>query len=138
MGHTIKSSAKAANTPAYAIISEGWNEQVQEGLTDDLWSAAVQPSDQVLYAVDDKDGEFLGVLTYNVDTVSEDITITLAYVEPSSRQLGIFKSMLSELRTKGGKGKKVLLTVWASNKIGHLVAQKLGFMPGMVEYRRVL
>jgi RimJ/RimL family protein N-acetyltransferase len=138
MGHALKQSARAGTTPAFAILFEGQNELVQDGFTDDSYALAVSPDDHVIYAVDDKDGEFLGIIAYRFDEANDTTLLTLAYVEPSSRQKGIFKDMLHILDTemKAKHNRRLMLNVWTANKIGHLVAQKCGFTVGWVEYRR--
>jgi GNAT superfamily N-acetyltransferase len=91
-------SQSAANTDAFALIAEGWNELVQDGHTPDQDAISpVGPGDEVLYAIG-KDGDIVGVLTFKVGERPGVARITLAYVEPSSRKRGVFKDLVAELR----------------------------------------
>ena len=92
----IEHSQRAAKTPAFALLAEGWNELVQEGFTpegDGL--SPVKPDDEVLFAAS-PEGDIVGVVAYGVsDGVCE---VSLVYVEPSSRKRGVFKALLGALR----------------------------------------
>ena len=94
----VEYSQSAANTDAFALIAEGWNDLVQEGHTPDQDAISpVGPGDEVLYAVSN-DGDIVGVLTFKVGERPLSARITLAYVEPSSRRRGVFKDLVAELR----------------------------------------
>ena len=99
----IEYSKRASNTPAFALLAEGWNELVQEGFTPDGdGSSPVMADDEVVYALGDGQDDIIGVLAFDLTRV---ITVKLVYVEPSSRRRGVFKAMLSLLneiaRTRG-------------------------------------
>jgi len=90
---SIERSRIAGNTPAFALLAEGWNELVQEGLTADGDGAPPWLfDDEVLYVVVER--EILAVLVYRKTLV---VTVKLVYVEPSSRRRGLFKSLLGAL-----------------------------------------
>ena len=66
MGRLVKIvyNRQAASTAAFALIAEGWNELVQEGLTPDgKGFCVVDATDHVLYA-EREDGEIVGVVCY--------------------------------------------------------------------------
>ncbi len=109
MDISVSTSEYAANTRAFALIAEGWNDLVQEGLTPDyLGECPVKPSDKVVYAYSG-DGDPIGVITYRPDKVHAKAVITLAYVEPSSRRQHVFREMLSVLMDQASNAD--LLTV---------------------------
>lgn len=94
----VEYSHSAANTDAFALIAEGWNDLVQEGHTPDQDAVSpVGPGDEVIYAIGN-DGDIVGVLTFKAGERPGVARITLAYVEPSSRKRGVFKDLVTELR----------------------------------------
>lgn len=96
---TLGYSPSAANTDAFALIAEGWNEMVQEGLTPDREGVCpITAKDEVIYVLSN-DGDVVGVLTFLVDP-SGVARITLAYVEPSSRKRSVFRAMFEDLRAR--------------------------------------
>jgi predicted GNAT family acetyltransferase len=91
-------SHRAADTPAFALIAEGWNEMVQEGLTPDgVGVCPVKADDEVLYTVS-AEGDIVGVLVYGQEACGSVIRVSLAYVEPSMRKRGVFKMLLAALK----------------------------------------
>ncbi len=94
----IEYSRRASKTPAFALLAEGWNELVQDGYTPDGDGVSpVKPDNEVLYAISD-DGDVVGVIAYTFTDENRAVEITLAYVEPSSRRRGVFKSLVARLR----------------------------------------
>lgn len=97
MSARIEYSHSAANTRAFALIAEGWNELVQSYLTLDFDGLCpVTPDCHVLYAVS-TDEDLVGVLAWNLDEKRGVITIRLAYVEPSSRRRRVFTDLFNQL-----------------------------------------
>lgn len=96
-------SKSAGSTPAFALIAEGWNELVQEGITPDgLALCPVKAEDEVLYAIS-PDGDVVGVLVYGADPLGNACSVKLAYVEPSMRKRGVLKALLAALKVEAEK-----------------------------------
>lgn len=94
---TIEHSPSAAKTPAFALVTEGWNEIVQEGLSPD--GLGVTPFDgrsEVLF-VSDNDREPVATVVYHHDPRTALVTIQLVYVEYSSRRRGYLRALLTDL-----------------------------------------
>ncbi|MCL4743872.1 MAG: GNAT family N-acetyltransferase [Burkholderiaceae bacterium] len=97
MSFKIAYDRRATSTYAFAILAEAWNEMVQDGLTpDNLGVPPISPDTEVIYAVG-KDGDIVGVLAWNHDVHASAYEVTIAYVEPSSRQQGVFAEMIEDL-----------------------------------------
>ena len=125
----IGHSKSAAATPAFALIAEGWNELVQEGLTPDLradWQSGA--NSQVLYADRDEDREIVGVLCFVVDDATQHLTVTMAYVEPTSRRQGVYRELWAALLHRAAelKAARVTLAVHVDNVVMHEVMKRLG------------
>jgi len=94
---TIRYDRRAAYTYAFAILAEAWNELVQGGVTPDgVGVPPLQPDTEVLYAIS-KDGDIVGVLTWDHNKQENAYEVTLAYVEPSSRRRGVFRELFNAL-----------------------------------------
>lgn len=114
MAHKIYHDISAACTDAYALIAEGWNALVQDGLTPDL--RGVPPVDdktQVIWAAS-PEGDVCGVLCFAYETQAQAISIKLAYVEPSMRKRGVFKDMIAHMQQLGQKAQAEVLTITAA------------------------
>lgn len=95
MSIKVNYDRRAANTEAFALLAEAWNELTIEGLTPDgTGLPPYNPDAEVLYAVS-KDGDIVGVLVWETQDGVADVK--LFYVEPSSRDNGVFKTMFSKL-----------------------------------------
>ena len=95
----IQYSKRASNTPAFALLAEGWNELVQDGFTaEGDGSPPVRPDDEVIYVLGDGEYDVIGVLAFD-HTLA--LTVRMVYVEPSSRRRGVFKAMLADLQEIG-------------------------------------
>ena len=130
----VEYSQSAANTDAFALIAEGWNDLVQEGHTPDQDAISpVGPGDEVLYAIS-KDGDIVGVLTFKVGERPRVARITLAYVEPSSRRRGVFKDLASELcRLCKERGlARIDCFISPQNDLAQYAAKELGGYPQAV------
>ncbi|CAA2141516.1 GNAT family N-acetyltransferase [Hyphomicrobium sp. ghe19] len=126
----ISYSRSCANTAAFALLVEGWNELVQDGFTPEgLAVCPVSADCECLYAYSDAD-DIVGALAFKYDKAQDANVIVLAYVEPSSRKRGVFTALLTELKNRSGGSEssagRILITVPADNKIGTEVAAKLG------------
>ena len=96
----IEYSRKASQTPAFALLAEGWNEIVQSGFTPDLVGVCPVTADtEVLYAIS-TEGDLVGVLAWDGSTPDGKYRVTMAYVEPSSRRKGVFHALLTTLKQK--------------------------------------
>jgi len=92
----IEHSLRADKTPAFALLAEGWNELVQEGLTPEGQGLSpVAPSHEVLYAFSDA-GDIVGVIAFEVEDTTAKVS--LAFVEPSSRKRGVFRALLAFMK----------------------------------------
>lgn len=111
------------------LIFEGVNEMVQDATYPSTGlDFLVTEQDRVLYAVNEADGDIVGVLCYHI-TDNKFAEITLIYVEPSSRRRKLASSMISMLNTVLGKlgiHRKVT-SVHATNAVAKAVLDKLGF-----------
>jgi GNAT superfamily N-acetyltransferase len=132
----IEYSKSAVNTEAFALIAEGWNDLVQEGHTP--WGVGVCPvraNSEVLYAIA-KESDVVGCLVWEHDVVSGQATVTLAFVEPSSRKRGVFKALLAALiaRYKDAPCTRIALAVEAENKVGQAALRHTGVQPATILY----
>ncbi|MEJ6846700.1 GNAT family N-acetyltransferase [Sinorhizobium fredii] len=124
----IAYSRQAADTEAFTLLAEGWNELVQDGYTPDRMGVPpLDWSDEVLYAIG-RDGDVIGVLTWRTVTAVACFVVTLAYVEPSSRGNGVFRALLAALRqhaAKAGIG-RIVATIFHDNPAGTAACLKTG------------
>jgi GNAT superfamily N-acetyltransferase len=114
----ISYSRRAADTPAFALIAEGWNELVQGGLTPELrGDSPVGTENQVLYA-EREDGEIVAFLCFTHHEALSSFSVSLAYVEPTSRKQGVFRDMWAALieRAKRAKVRRVTVDVHPDNE----------------------
>lgn len=110
------------------LIFEGVNEMVQSAhLPSDDLVMPVASDDIIIYAVDPKEDDIIGVLCYHIHLgVAE---ITLLYVEPSSRQQGVARAMMSKLNTNmvaAGAFRKAT-SIRVTNAVATTVLSKFGF-----------
>ena len=137
---TIAYSKSAAATPAFALIAEGWNDVVQEGMTPDLrGDCPVAWTSQVLYA-EREDGELVGVLCWVHDDVTNAYVVSLGYVEPTSRRRGVFRELFVALRTRAAEQNiwLIVLQAHAHNGAAHEVLKRLGIPLASLVYETVL
>lgn len=100
MSVTVKYDLRAAQTDAFAILAEAWNELTIEGMTPEGAGAPpYRPDAEVLYAVS-ADGDIVGVLVFEKLLATDTIEVKLAYVEPSSRESGVFADLFSALKER--------------------------------------
>ena len=128
MNIELKHSKSAARTAAFALIAEGWNEMVQEGVTPDLLGVPpFSAESQVVYAKSD-DGDIVGVVV--VQHQADVLQVQLAYVEPSSRKCGVFRKLMNAARdlaeTQGAAGLRV--NVPSESDIADILS-KMGYVP---------
>lgn len=98
MSVTVYYDAQAGDTLAYEILAEAWNELMLDGLIANR--IGVPPFDaqsEVLYATS-AEGDIVGVLTFKRGP--RRANLELAYVEPSSRGRGVFKTLFSDLQAR--------------------------------------
>lgn len=95
---TVKYDQRAASTEAFALLAEAWNELTIEGLTPEgTGLPPYTPDAEVLYAVG-KDGDHVGVLVWETrDNIAD---VKLFYVEPSSRETGVFTTLFKKLQER--------------------------------------
>ena len=132
----IGHSKRAMSTPAAALIAEGWNALVQDGLViEDLGTLDVLGTDSVVYATSD-DGDNVGVLVYRFDAPRGLVWIMLVYVEPSSRRKGVFGEMMSALAAVCRKLSidRVMFETHTDNKPMQAAMKSMEVPPVMVVY----
>ena len=137
---SIGYSKSAAATPAFALIAEGWNEQVQEGMTPDLrGDCPIAWTSQVLHA-EREDGELVGVLCWVHDDVTNAYVVSLGYVEPTSRRRGIFRELFVALQKRATEQNisRLVFQVHADNGVAHDVLKRLGVPTASVAYEAIL
>jgi GNAT superfamily N-acetyltransferase len=127
----IKYDKSAASTDAFAILAEAWNEVVQEGVTPEgLGTPPFDQSSEVLYAVS-RDGDVVGVLAFTRE--ADRAVVQLAYVEPSSRRLGVLRELLDALKQRACQaGLAKLALSLPSASPAENVFVRLGFGRGRV------
>jgi len=115
------------------LIFEGVNEMVQNATyPSDGLDLMVHTADQIIYAVDDKDNDVVGVLCFRIELgVAE---ISLVYVEPASRRQGVATGMMNCLNTKMiSKGiNRKATSIRAANEVAKIVLGKFGFVSEVV------
>ena len=129
-------SHQASNTKAFALIAEGWNELVQDGLTPDLLGICpVSATSEVLYAVS-QDSDIVGVLAWEHQRERGVFEVSLGYVEPSSRKQGVFSAMRSELldMAKKAGASSIRFQVHPANTVARAVLLKLNGQVASVLY----
>lgn len=119
----IRYSESAGDTPAWPLIVEGVNALTQEGLVTGRGNFPVSWSNEVLYAVSD-DGDIVGVICFSLQEAENQYRVTLGYVEPSSRGLGIYRKLWRELlsMSKSAHVTRVVGEVHVDNEKMHKVA----------------
>ncbi len=136
MRSQIEYNSCASSTKAFAIIAEGWNDLVQEGFTPDLQGTCpVKDDSEVLFATS-SDGDIVGVLTWTRDPIARTFTITLGYVEPSSRRQHVFTEMFQALWEIADKSQAtdIKCPIHADNTPARAVLSRLKAKPVAVEY----
>lgn len=127
MSVTIKYNRRASNTDAFAILAEAWNEMVQDGYTpDNVGTPPIHHDTEVFYAVS-KDGDIVGVLAWRNEVERDAYVVSIAYVEPSSRQQGIFREMFERLQERAySKGVSKILSEVPINSPGIEAFKRVG------------
>ena len=135
----IMESERAELSPALPLIYEGINELVQEGHA--TWAAFAVPTsaaDHVLYAISSIDQDVIGVICYGVDVDLKVITVTLIYVEHSSRKQGVCAALWAALldRAKRLEFTVTVGPVHAENTVAQNVLHKFNCAPLAMTYIR--
>ncbi len=130
-GFKLHNSDRAETSPAVQIIYEGVSELVQEGhFPYTGLSLGVRPDDSVIYAVSGP-GDLVGVLCYSARPGY--LHVSLIYVEPSSRRLGIMNAMWNVMmeRAKAYKGGDFTaqMLIHKDNKLAQQIFAKRKFAP---------
>jgi hypothetical protein len=131
-------SKRADLTPAFALIAEGWNDLVQSGLSPEgRGYCPVKPSTEVFYA-EREDKEIVGVLCFDRD--GDRWQVCLAYVEPTSRKQGAFRSMWKSLVAFATKQEaaSIILSQHVDNEAMEAVMAKIGLQPAAITYEAIL
>lgn len=104
-------------SPIFAIIIEACNELVQDGYAVD--KHPVKSKDHVLY-ISSQQGDIVAVLCYRFARRLGGCHVSLAYVEHSSRRMGLFKALWLELlrQCKNAAYPTVQAAVAANNAAG--------------------
>lgn len=122
-------ASRADEAPCVALIHEGVNEIVQEGVAiGHGLDFQVRQDDAVVFAQADT-GEMIGVICYR--RVCGQAHVSLVYVEPSSRRQGVFTAMWQELRLRLSTSgmSEVRLAFHVQNTAAVAVASKLRLEP---------
>lgn len=122
-------SRSCANTAAFALLVEGWNELVQYGLTPDgLAVSPVTAECECLYAYS-SDDDIIGAIAYRFQPDTNSISIVLAYVEPSSRKRGVFRGLVDALKERCAAENisAVHMSVASHNQVAEAVLKQVGF-----------
>lgn len=128
----IGHSKSCLNTPAFALLTEGWNDLVQDGFTTDGMAVCpLRSTTECFYATNDTD-EIVGVLAFDFDITTAVFTVRLAYVEPSSRKTGVFAALFAALKSSVEPGDKIAVPVAAHNKLALDVLSRFGIVPESV------
>lgn len=106
----VSHSLWAGNSPCWPLLVEGFNELIQEGLAPS--NDMLRENDRALY-IHSPDGDIVAALAYVFEDLTKEAIIKIAYVEPSSRRLGYFRTLWNEL------------TVRASNAGCHCISLKV-------------
>ena len=140
MNVKVEYSRSAANTPAFALIAEGWCELVSDGHTPDYQGICPVDAKSELFYGRSKEGDCVGVLVFTHDKQTHVITIQLAYVEPSSRQQNVFTEMFTELTGLAAQRsvKLIYADVSGENAGAKIVLTKLKAVPITVKYEFVV
>jgi predicted acetyltransferase len=136
----IRYSRHACRTEAFALISEGWNEAVQEGYTPELVGVCpVGDHSEVVYAVS-QDGDVVGVIAWDSDDSRLTFDVLLYYVEPSSRKQGVFTEMcrvMAEHAKKRGAS-SIFISAHPDSKPAHIAIGKLKGRPIEMRYEAIV
>ncbi|MBY0559991.1 GNAT family N-acetyltransferase [Hyphomicrobium sp.] len=125
-----------ANTDAFALLVEGWNELVQDGFTPDgLASPPISAEKEVLFAVS-KEGDIVGTIAFDYVAGRDALVIALGYVEASSRRKGVFTELYAALKARATEAgvKRILIPVAPNNAVALAVLAKLGSVAESVLY----
>jgi hypothetical protein len=125
----IAYSRSCANTAAFALLVEGWNELVQDGVTPDGLAVCPVTADcECVYAYEQND-DILGAVAFRYVRELDALEVVLAYVEPSSRKRGVFTALLADLKARFQETvSQIIVSVPAANGTGLAAVQKLGVM----------
>lgn len=125
----IAYSRSCANTAAFALLVEGWNELVQEGITPDGLAVCPVGADcECLFAYS-ADGDIVGAIAFKYVKETDALSVVLAYVEPSSRKRGVFSALLADLKNRAtSRASQIVVNVPAVNDGGLETAQKMGVL----------
>ena len=91
---------RASYTEAYTLLAEAWNSMVQAGQTPLFKGVPAFAGDHEVLYVLAEEGDVIGALTYEASRDSAVYTVSMAYVEHSSRKRGVFRAMLNSLRLR--------------------------------------
>lgn len=121
----------AIHSIARAIIFEGASEIVQESLAPwNTFDLPVSDKDAGIYGVS-PEGDIVGVLCFTEIRPKISCNVTLCYVEPSSRNQGLFTKMYGLLRSKFTV---IGLSAHVSNPAAKHIAIKYGMSADSVTY----
>ncbi|QIG66786.1 N-acyltransferase protein [Rhizobium phage RHph_TM16] len=93
---TIRHTSNVLTSDAKELFAEAIAQGMLASI-DHQFLSSVANSSAAFYAATDK-GEVIGLITYTVLEFAEAAKITLIYVEPSSRKLGVFGMLFKEAK----------------------------------------
>lgn len=90
----VQHASNASVSIAWPLLIEGYNELTQEGICPA--KVLLKAGDQALY-IRAPDGDVVAALAYGIEGQPKTAFMRIVYVEPSSRRLGYFSALWSEL-----------------------------------------
>lgn len=97
LGYKVKHTSTVLTSEAREFFAEAVARGVVASTDHHFLASVGNSSGPAVYAVTDK-GEVIGIITYTVLEFVKAATVHLAYVEESSRKLGVFGSLFKELQ----------------------------------------
>ncbi|QIG76953.1 N-acyltransferase protein [Rhizobium phage RHph_Y1_11] len=97
-GHKVRHTAAVLSSEARDFFAEAVAKGIIASDDNRLLASVGNSSGPAVYAVTDK-GEVVGLIAYTVLECGVDAVITLAYVEETSRKLGVFTQLFNELES---------------------------------------
>lgn len=136
MAFTIGYSDKLgrAPIPVIRLAHEAVNAIVQAGHTGARACVAPDEENIVIYAKSEH-GDPIGILLYTIAEAYGTIHLDIGYVEPSSRQDGVYRAMFLDLvhRAKEKKLYSIRSMIHVNNRVMLDLAQRDGFKPTIAE-----
>jgi hypothetical protein len=124
----------AGATSAWRLVIEGHHLLMQENRSPtDRGGVATKWDSQIVFALEVGD-EVVGALCWDNNTICNSFDVTLAYVEPSSRRLGVFRGMWEEMLKVARQNNvdRIQAPLRFGDDLCFTVLQKIGMLPKRV------